>query len=538
MAPAASATAAAAANAAAATDVEALEEPLLLADSKATAQGCFGPSGTDGRKGRKWEQRRTLSVERSPAVEGASDAAYAELGYEGGLQFVRDTVEECAVDTGQPSASKGIVAAFVVAFDPHVGNVVEWCESIWDDVERAQEGNEPTFSAQGLEFHALPAGIHVMEEDCFFFRHQALYGVAAFHRRLLPLEIGSGERFVRMRSVGALASTLAPLVACLQGLRLRAPYFNEGHKAPSYGMLRQLLEHGKANLHPYPTDHVPPLRALAGTPSSSVFSEFIEELGPKVITIWKAMLLRKRILFLAPPAVSFSCDLVVSACALLRGGPPERLLPKGGKGGAASSLKPLLCVGLLDTELLEQTPFYVACTTEAILKVDKAHLYDVLVEEREEGWQLHISQAELADSLRQTPSDLEHFQELCGRPSQSPHQQQLQQRGASGNTTVDLLKSLTWLSCCLPTRPQRLEVFEVEAEALSHVIAMNTRLGQGLAEARTSLQDALVAGSSAVISNGAHDRSVGELDGLAVLGMGHADKPFLRSLLAQQLTLT
>ncbi|KNC50712.1 uncharacterized protein AMSG_06596, partial [Thecamonas trahens ATCC 50062] len=103
------------------------------------------------------------------------------------------------------------------------------------------------------------------------------------------------------------------------------------------------------------------------------FENFVRYFGPSIFVLWKAMLLKKRILFFSRPPIEVVCFRVFFACLLAHHDIPMVF---------DMALNPLFYVSVADIDQLEQyaadrTPF-VACTTEAIF-AEKPALYDVYV---------------------------------------------------------------------------------------------------------------------------------------------------------------
>ena len=74
------------------------------------------------------------------------------------------------VEVPDPSeAAAPLVAITVTHFHPSHGNMIEW-------------QHPKGFSAEGVDFKSIPAGLHDQSEDYVYFQHEGLYGLACFHR--------------------------------------------------------------------------------------------------------------------------------------------------------------------------------------------------------------------------------------------------------------------------------------------------------------------------------------------------------------------
>ncbi|KAG0049639.1 hypothetical protein BGZ83_005536 [Gryganskiella cystojenkinii] len=100
-------------------------------------------------------------------------------------------------------------------------------------------------------------------------------------------------------------------------------------------------------------------------------------MGPAIFLIWKAALLKKRILIYTPPPVEPACLAVYNICLMAT-------IPSGAATLSSNRcherVQPLFCVGINDIEHIEALHGgYVACTTDKLFMF-KPHLYDVLVD--------------------------------------------------------------------------------------------------------------------------------------------------------------
>eukprot|EP01047_Picozoa_sp_COSAG01_P091144 COSAG01_NODE_22813_length_840_cov_1.107962_1_plen_186_part_10 len=179
-------------------------------------------------------------------------------------------------------AAATLQCVFVVRFDVTQGNVL------------AATYPEGMLALDGLEFKAIPSGLHALRTDRVFLRQGMYPGVACFSN--MPTADAT-QRNARMCSVGCLA-TDDPAVceAMCEALQAEAQRQNEDAEAgrpADYSRLPALFAAGRGGGAPLPAITTPP-----GSPSS--FSSMVQFFGPSVFVLWKAGLLKKRILFFSP----------------------------------------------------------------------------------------------------------------------------------------------------------------------------------------------------------------------------------------------
>ncbi|KAF9945225.1 hypothetical protein BGZ72_001548 [Mortierella alpina] len=100
-------------------------------------------------------------------------------------------------------------------------------------------------------------------------------------------------------------------------------------------------------------------------------------MGPSIFVIWKAALLKKRILIYTPPPVETACLAVYNICLMATIPFGTAISPQNKPN---ERLQPLFCVGIHDMDHMQAiTGGYVACTTDKIFMF-KPQLYDVLID--------------------------------------------------------------------------------------------------------------------------------------------------------------
>lgn len=265
-----------------------------------------------------------------------------------------------------------ILGVFVVRFDTLKGNMVEWF-------------TPETLPTSSLEFKAMASGLHNINRDFIYFKMQDIYGVSCYEKRAVD---SVEERGSRMRSVGVLCGNFNSLHRHLQFLQEQAAYQTE--HSGDYSHLIEYYHARKTSR----IDHFAPLEDYIEIPQlSNEFPKFMAAFGNQVFVLWKAMLLKKRILFYSPPPLGSSC-LTVYCCCLLSAISKPYIYD--------TAPNPLFYVNVADIDSLCTLQSYVACTTEAIFH-DKQRLYDIYVNGRE----LIIPDPNLADMLNTTPQESE-----------------------------------------------------------------------------------------------------------------------------------
>ncbi|KAI9010985.1 hypothetical protein CLU79DRAFT_446289 [Phycomyces nitens] len=105
------------------------------------------------------------------------------------------------------------------------------------------------------------------------------------------------------------------------------------------------------------------------------FPAFVQQFGPSIFILWKAALLRKRIIFMTDPPMNRACQLVYNTCLL---GSLSHLPDNIVSDGLQAPI-PRFASGVNDIADLENSQGnYVICTSDTIFK-SKLDLYDVLV---------------------------------------------------------------------------------------------------------------------------------------------------------------
>jgi DENN domain-containing protein 11/Domain of unknown function (DUF4484) len=292
-----------------------------------------------------------------------------------------------------------IAAAFLVIFDHRKGYVLGWHKSN-DDV-----------SVEGaVELKSLPSGLHNVEEDLVYFVHEDYVGVSAYVNK----QDASAARNATMLAVGI-------LVPLQQGRMGKGWLHAEGLKA----VARRMIENkdDTSSLETYWDQYRINETQASAAPDESTDSLFISKnnsqanggyqkfrsmsasttfplgmhtlaphhpaatllesfdiFGPLIFPLYRAALLRKRILILTEAPVEFANNIVYNLSIL--SAVPRALLQFLAADITPSSLRrrPLFTVGIIDipTLSLPASDGWIACTTDDVL-VTKPECFDVLV---------------------------------------------------------------------------------------------------------------------------------------------------------------
>ncbi|KAL4799082.1 hypothetical protein BDV19DRAFT_355938 [Aspergillus venezuelensis] len=316
------------------------------------------------------------------------------------------------LDVSRTSANEsppGIAALFVIHFDIKAGYMVTWKRAI------------PGVEVEGaVEFKSLPSGLHNVTEDLVYFVHEQYAGISAFVNQ--PAE--EEERNAKMFSIGV----LVPLSSGRLGKSWRhAPKLKELAQRYSENKFdtNRLSEYWETHeLSATDTSAMPPdsplesplsfrLRANGERPDilqrnraisdatvletsrpaltpfhpASSLPVFLDSFGPLLFPLYRAALLRRRVLLMAEAPVQIPCSYVYNLSLLAS--LPNSLLPLLPLD-RLPSLRPraLFNVGVYDIPYLssfigaspdsEPDSAWIACSTDSVLSM-KPELFDVLV---------------------------------------------------------------------------------------------------------------------------------------------------------------
>lgn len=276
-----------------------------------------------------------------------------------------------------------------------------------------------------VEFKSLPSGLHTVKHDLVYFVHQGYAGLSAFVNGpasesernahlvsvgiLVPLSYGRlGRSWLHAQSLQDLAAVLVddasktdPLEQFWEQHRVdhtpdsqspKLPVQSSGSEPPS----SKLKAHRRSRTLSSVTAVLPSEQSLPPSHPALSIIKYIDTFGPLLFPLQRAALLRKRILFIAPPPVRLTCEFVYDL-SILSSIPASvyDILPPGSE--SLHRLRSFFALGIHDIPLLEKESTapqsretahdegedsakgWVACTTDEILGIKKK-LYDIIVE--------------------------------------------------------------------------------------------------------------------------------------------------------------
>ncbi|KAL1986422.1 hypothetical protein VTN96DRAFT_6342 [Rasamsonia emersonii] len=302
----------------------------------------------------------------------------------------------------------GIAALFLIRFDIKTGYVIAWKNSL------------PGVELEGaVEYKSLPSGLHNVTDDLVYFVHEQYAGISAFVNQpaeeaernalmlavgvLVPLSYGRlGKSWRHAAGLKELAKKCAEDVSDTQPL---VDYWEKHHILEDEARtLTESPPDSPAILRPKSNGDRPDTQRRGRTSSEATALEtarpvlapfhpalslpdFIDAFGPLVFPLYRASLLRKRILFVTEAPVQTCCDYVYDLSVL--SSLPQSLLPLlRPEGIPPLRPRPLFNVGVHDIPFLstfakqgagsEVQPSWIACTTDNVLTM-KSELYDILI---------------------------------------------------------------------------------------------------------------------------------------------------------------
>ncbi|KAJ3332280.1 hypothetical protein HDU76_000770 [Blyttiomyces sp. JEL0837] len=318
--------------------------PTLHSPSSIRSSPVSPDAGEEGSVS-SWAQRQPLA-NGIPSIESALSAQVKQ----------GSTLELLPPDADKDEADV-VVAVFLARFDTLQGNMIEY-------------KYPPEIDLSGVEYQSIPSGAHILTNDVIYFRKSEYYGICAFSRHVLPQDEAGREkeRGARIRAVGVLSASYTGLHRHLPFLREMAGFFvaNEG----SYDALKHYYEDQLRTRVPRVglVDSVG-LRDLQSEHPVAHFYQFVNHFGSNIFTLWKSVLLQKRILFYAIPPVERQCYNIF--CMQLLG---SHSVP----GTFHIPSQPMFFVNVADITQLSNLRTFTACTTESIF-ASKPQLWDLYV---------------------------------------------------------------------------------------------------------------------------------------------------------------
>ncbi|KIW70021.1 hypothetical protein PV04_02332 [Phialophora macrospora] len=306
--------------------------------------------------------------------------------------------DQLKIDINNEPPVPSIAAAFLVNFDHRKGYTLGWHKSIADVELRGV-----------VEFKSLPSGLHNVEEDLVYFIHEEYAGLSAFINKpdqqsdraarmlavgiLVPLEHGRiGRSWRHAENLKELARTqideptnTTALEEYWDKYRLKpedhppqTPHDSAGDES-----LQGPNGYTKSRSMSTTTTFVSSHHSLTPHHPALTLMDSLKLFGPLIFPLYRAALLRKRILIVTDTPVEFACNLVYNL-SILASIPRTVLAVLPVADDPIIRLRPLFTVGVWDITQLEQENAarpgqgFIACTTDDVL-ASKPDLYDVLV---------------------------------------------------------------------------------------------------------------------------------------------------------------
>ncbi|PGH37020.1 hypothetical protein GX50_00003 [[Emmonsia] crescens] len=301
-----------------------------------------------------------------------------------------------------PEAPPGIAAIFLIRFDIKAGYTIKWKRSIPEVVLE-----------NVVEYKSLPSGLHNVREDLIYFVHEQYAGISAFINHpaaesernalmmavgvLVPLSYGRlGKAWRHAAKLKELARSLAddpdntePLSTYWETYQLSEDAISPpdsplGSIASLKTPVRDVYARHRALSDA--TALLTSKQSLAPYHPALSLPEFLDTFGPLVFQLYRAALLRKRILLVGEAPVEESCNFVYDLALL--SSLPQSLLPLlPPTAFPALRPRPLFSIGIHDMPYIsslsrpsisDPDSCWIACTTDRVLSL-KPELYDVLV---------------------------------------------------------------------------------------------------------------------------------------------------------------
>ncbi|KAF0980671.1 hypothetical protein FDP41_013154 [Naegleria fowleri] len=328
----------------------------------------------------------------------------------------QDVVEKVStLSVVNPMIDTSIVCLFVVKFDLKIGY----------QIEHQMQNSANPINLNGIEYKCLPSGTHKLDTDTVLFRHvhdnREYFGLACVDIfRSKDLDRGS-----RIRSLGILSPDYRGVMThttflrnCIQGMNAcdnsedsrqfihnLTEYF-QNHDSNSKINQRRLSEITKEEIENH----------LNFGSLISLFYFYREN----IFTLWKALLLKKRILISTSVPIGSGCSKVHAIHFLTYFAPQQAYSYIENHFGR--NINFCYYISLNDYSHLLQMKSYLACTCDEILE-SKPECYDVLLKDR----QVVIPDKILKQTLKKSESDEEKSKLLDTLLSQIAHLPRMEQ---------------------------------------------------------------------------------------------------------------
>ncbi|KAG2393143.1 hypothetical protein C9374_009720 [Naegleria lovaniensis] len=328
----------------------------------------------------------------------------------------QDVVEKVStLSVINPMIDTSIVCLFVVKFDLKIGYQVE---------HQMQNSSNP-INLNGIEYKCLPSGTHKLDTDIVLFRHvndnTEYFGLGCVDIfRSKDLDRGS-----RIRALGILSRDYRGVMThmtflrnCIQGMNAcdntedgrkyihhLTEYF-QNHDSNSKINQRRLSEITKEEIDNH----------LNFGSLISLFYFYREN----IFTLWKAILLKKRILISTSVPIGSGCSKAHAMHFLTYFAPQQDYTYIESHFG--KNINFCYYISLNDYSHLLQMKSYLACTCDEILE-SKPECYDVLLKDR----QVIIPDKTLKQTLKKSESDEEKSKMLDNLLNQIAHLSRIEQ---------------------------------------------------------------------------------------------------------------
>ncbi|KAH9826352.1 Protein LCHN [Teratosphaeria destructans] len=293
----------------------------------------------------------------------------------------------------EQDAAPPVVAAFKIEFDQKVGYTLAWQRAL------------PDVNLDGVEFKSLPSGLHGVKDDLVYFLHGHYAGISAFvqeeadeqQRNASFVAVGAlvglahgklGRSWLHAAELRRLAKDLVGRSSDARTLQLFWDRHRQSERSSGGGSKPTSPVSAKRNSIPITpskrhsdSSHGFKLDAGGVADHPALYMPgLLDSFGPLIFPLYRAALLRKRILFLTTPPVQRSCCVVyiLSVLASITQPMAESLQPDVEPLHRAH---PLFSVGISDIPLLSQhsRTGWIATTTDDILG-EKSKLWDMIVD--------------------------------------------------------------------------------------------------------------------------------------------------------------
>ncbi|CRG89339.1 hypothetical protein PISL3812_06375 [Talaromyces islandicus] len=333
----------------------------------------------------------------------------------------------------------GIAALFLIRFDIKKGYVISWKESLSGCMPHlylselrflvADQRRAIVDIESAVEYKSLPSGLHNVQEDLVYFVHDQYAGISAFVNQpaaeaernalmlsvgvLVPLSFGrlgkSWRHAIGLRELAKLVTEPQVVLngtnkACrkcaddVRNTQALSEYWEKHHvrdddvkpsdsppDSPAVFRMRYKSGSDISQLRSSIGDATGPETTrpvLAPFHPALSLPEFVGTFGPLIFPLFRASLLRKRILIMSEAPVQTSCDFVYGLSLL--SSLPQSLSSLLNPGGALPLRpRPLFNIGIHDIPFLSEasnsSSGWIACTTDNVLAM-KPDLFDVLVQ--------------------------------------------------------------------------------------------------------------------------------------------------------------